>query len=226
MGVYVGLDVSLASVAICVIDEDGRVLWEGKAAGDPEAVRVTLEPWLGKIEQVGLEAGPTSEWMGGQLLAAGFQVACLETRHVKAALSAMVVKTDRNDARGIAQIVRAGWFKAVHVKSAGSQRHRTLTTARNFLVRSMAATEQAIRGLLRPFGLKVGAVTRRRFAGRVHELVADDLALAAIIQPLPRAHERLVAETAQLHRLVLQTVRADPICRRLMTMPGMGRSPH
>jgi transposase len=168
MGVYVGLDVSLASVAICVIDEDGRVLWEGKAAGDPEAVRVTLEPWLGEIEQLGLEAGPTSEWIGGQLLAAGFQVACLETRHVKAALSAMVVKTDRNDARGIAQIVRAGWFKAVHVKSAGSQRHRTLTTARKFLVRSMAATEQAIRGLLRPFGLKVGAVTRRRFAGRVH----------------------------------------------------------
>jgi transposase len=222
MGVYVGLDVSLASVAICVIDEDGRVLWEGKAAGDPEAVRVTLEPWLGKIEQLGLEAGPTSEWMGGQLLAAGFQVACLETRHVKGARSAMVVKTDRNDARGIAQIVRAGWFKAVHVKSAGSQRHRTLTTARKFLVRSMAATEQAIRGLLRPFGLKVGAVTRRRFAGRVHELVADDLALAAIIQPLLRAHERLVAETAQLHRLVLQTVRADPICRRLMTMPGIG----
>lgn len=161
MGVYVGLDVSLASVAICVIDEDGRVLWEGKAAGDPEAVRVKLEPWLGKIERLGLEAGPTSEWIGGQLLAAGFQVACLETRHVKAALSAMVVKTDRNDARGIAQIVRAGW-------------------------------------------------------------VADDLALAAIIQPLLHAHERLVAETAQLHRLVLQTVRADPICRRLMTMPGIG----
>lgn len=170
MGLYVGLDVSLASVAICVIDEDGRVLWEGKAAGDPEAVRVKLEPWLGKIERLGLEAGPTSEWIGGHLLAAGFQVACLETRHVKAALSAMVVKTDRNDARGIAQIVRAGWFKAVHMKSAGSQRHRTLTTARKFLVRSMAATEQAIRGLLRPFGLKVGAVTRRRFAGRVHEL--------------------------------------------------------
>jgi transposase len=222
MRAFVGLDVSLASVAICVIDDGGRVAWEGKTASEPEAVSAALAPWSEVLERVGLEAGPTSEWIGGSLGAAGFPVACLETRHVKAALSAMVVKTDRNDARGLAQIVRAGWFKEVHLKSPASQRHRTLTAARKFLVRSMTATEQALRGLLRPFGLKVGAVTRRRFGFRVRELVAADPVLAAIVDPLLAAHEHLVTETARLHRLLLQTVRADPVCRRLMTMPGIG----
>jgi transposase len=141
---------------------------------------------------------------------------------VKAALAAMTVKTDRNDARGLAQIVRTGWFRPVHIKSAASQRHRTLATARKFLVRSMTATEQAIRGLLRPFGLKVGAVTRRRFRARVWDLVTNEPTLSAIMEPLLAAHEQLVTEAARLHRLLLQVVRRDPVCRRLITMPGIG----
>jgi transposase len=222
MGLFVGLDVSLETVSICVVDADGLVVWETRVAGEPEAVLDALRTRIDHVSRIGLEAGPTSEWIAGRLLQAGLPVVCLETRHVKAALSAMTVKTDRNDARGLAQIVRSGWFKAVHLKSAGSQRLRTLAAARKVMVRTVTANEQAVRGLLRPFGLKVGAVTRRRFGDRVRSLVASDVLLEAIVEPLLRAHERLCLELAALHRLVLRAVRSDAVCRRLMTMPGIG----
>ena len=222
MSLSVGVDVSLDAVSICIVDQAGCIVWEARVGGDPEAVLGALKSRADHISQIGLEAGPTSEWIAGRLLEAGLPVVCLETRHVKAALSAMTVKTDRNDARGLAQIVRSGWFKAVHLKSAGSQRLRTLTAARKAMVRAVTANEQAIRGLLRPFGLKVGAVTRRRFGNRVRNLIEVDPLLLAIVEPLLRAHECLRVELAALHRLVLRAVRSDTVCRRLMTMPGIG----
>lgn len=222
MAVFVGLDVSLASVSICLVDENGALVREGKTDAEPEAIMDYLRPYCADLVRVGLEAGPMSEWIGGALQKAGLPAVCLEARQVKAALSAMVVKTDRNDARGIAQVTRTGWFKAVHIKSLDSQRSRTLVTARKFVVRAVASSEQAIRGLLRPFGLKVGAVTRRRFAARVHELLDQLPMLRSVIEPLLDAHAALVVQALRLHRQVLQTVRTDPVCRRLMTMPGIG----
>src|SRR4051812_46678942 len=137
MGVYAGLDVSLDAVAVCVVGEAGEILWQGKVLGDPDAATAVLHRWRDDLVRVGLEAGATSEWIGGHLVDEGFPVVCLESRHVKAALSAMTVKTDRNDAQGIAQIVRTGWFKAVHLKSALGQRLRTLTSARKAAVRAI-----------------------------------------------------------------------------------------
>ncbi|GMG85355.1 IS110-like element ISRhru3 family transposase [Paralimibaculum aggregatum] len=222
MGFSVGLDVSLESVSICIVDDAGCIVSEARVDGDPDAVLDALRLQADRISRIGLEAGPTSEWIAGRLLEAGLPVVCLETRHVKAALSAMTVKTDRNDARGLAQIVRSGWFKAVHLKSADGQRLRTLAAARKVMVRAVTANEQAIRGLLRPFGLKVGAVTRRRFGDRVRSLTGSDPLLATIVEPLLRAHDRLRLELAELHRLVLRAVRTDTVCGRLMTMPGIG----
>ena len=190
--------------------------------GDPDAVTAALGRWRDGLVRVGLEAGATSEWIGGHLVDEGFPVVCLESRHVKAALGAMTVKTDRSDAQGLAQIVRTGWFKAVHLKSATGQRLRTLTAARKAAVRAVTANEQVIRGLLRPLGLKMGAATRVRFEARVRELVGTDRLLVAIFEPLLLLHKSLRAAVADLHRLVLRAVRADPICRRLMTMPGIG----
>jgi transposase len=222
MGVYAGLDISLDAVAICVVDETGDMLWQGKVLGEPEAVTSTLRRWRDNLIRVGLEAGATSEWIGGHLVDEGFPVVCLESRHVKAALSAMTVKTDRNDAQGIAQIVRTGWFKSVHIKSASGQRLRTLTAARKAAVRAVTSNEQVIRGLLRPLGLKIGTVTRVRFEARVRHLIGTDELLLAIFEPLLQMHKGLRESLADLHRLVLGAVRADPSCRRLMTMPGIG----
>ncbi|HYI84954.1 MAG TPA: transposase [Acetobacteraceae bacterium] len=142
---------------------------------------------------------------------AGLPVVCMEARQVKAALSAMTVKTDRRDACGIAQIARTGWFRAVHVKSAASQEMRTLLAARRHLVRQVADGEQLIRGLLRPLGLKVGPVTRRRFAARVRELAEGRPSLPAIVEPLLGALAACMEQLSKLHVRVLEVVRDDPV---------------
>ena len=182
MRAFVGLDLSLNSVTICVVDGEGDVIWEGKAEGHPEAVLKAIEPWREYVGRIGRRArgrppsGSAAAWRRRVCPSSAWRAGT-----AKAALSAMVAKTDRGDARGIAQIARAGRFTGVHMKSPQSWRRRTPAAAREFLVRSMTATEQAIRGLLRPFGLEVGAVTRRRFADRVHELVGENPVLGAIV---------------------------------------------
>ncbi len=133
----------------------------------------------------------------------------------------MPVKTDRNDARAIAQVVRTGWFRAVHVKSALSQELRALLTARKLLVAKLRDLDSGIRGLLRGFGLKVGQVGERSFPSRIRELTGG-LSLEAVIEPLLRARSALIAERDHLHGLVMAAARQDEVCRRLMTVPGVG----
>jgi transposase len=141
---------------------------------------------------------------------------------VKAALSAMVVKTDRKDARGIAQLLRMGWFRPVHCKSPPAQEVRALLVGRKLLQSKLLDVELSIRGILRGFGLKVGIVSKGRFAGRIRELVAGQAMLERVIEPMLRAREALRAEYHALHRAMLGMVREDTTCRRLMTVPGVG----
>ncbi len=146
----------------------------------------------------------------------------LETRHVKAALSAMIVKTDRKDARGIAQLLRMGWFRPVHGKSAPAQEVRALLVARKQLQAKMRDVELSLRDLLRGFGLKVGEISKGQFAPRVRTLVAGHTMLERIAEAMLQAREALRTEFGKLHRAMLAIVRADDVCRRLMTVPGVG----
>ena len=146
----------------------------------------------------------------------------LETRHVKAALSAMVVKTDRKDARGIAQLLRMGWYRPVHCKSPPAQEVRALLVGRKLLQGKLVDVELSIRGILRGFGLKLGEVSKGRFAARVRELIAGQAMLERVIEPMLRAREALRTEYHGLHRAVLAIVREDATCRRLMSVPGVG----
>jgi transposase len=219
---YVGIDVSLEQSSVCVVDGSGTVVREAKVASEPAA----LANWLLQLElpvaRVGLEAGPLSQWLQAGLVAAGFETVLLETRHVKAALSAMVVKTDRKDARGIAQLLRMGWYRPVHCKSLPSQDMRALLTGRKLLLGKLTDVELGIRGLLRGFGLKVGPISKGRFAARVRELVAGHAMLESVAAAMLRGREALRTEVNLLHRQVLGLVRADATCRRLMTVPGVG----
>jgi transposase len=153
---------------------------------------------------------------------AGFEAVLLETRHVKAALSAMIVKTDRKDARGIAQLLRMGWYRPVHCKSPPAQEVRALLVGRKLLQGKLLDVELGIRGLLRGFGLKLGEVSKGRFAARVRELVAGQPMLERVVEPMLRAREALRCEFHVLHRAVLAIVREDAVCRRLMSVPGVG----
>ena len=172
--------------------------------------------------RIGLEAGPLSQWLHAALTQAGYEVVLLETRLGKAALSAMTVKTDRRDARGIAQLLRMGWYRPVHCKTLPSQEVRAILTARKTLLGKLIAIELSMRGILRGFGLKVGTVTRKSFEIRVRELTEGQSTLTAIMEGLLNARATLVAEVAKLHRELLTIARADRVCVRLMTGPGVG----
>src|SRR3712207_5168397 len=123
---YVGIDVSLELSSVCILDATGQIVKEAKVASEPEAL-ITVLTRLGlPLTRIGVEAGPLSQWLHAALVKAGFQAVLLETRHVKAALSALIVKMDRRDARGIAQLLRMGWFRSVRCKSAPAQEVRGL----------------------------------------------------------------------------------------------------
>jgi transposase len=219
---YVGIDVSLEFSSICVVDAAGKVVREAKVRSEPEALVGFLAGLEVMVVRVGLEAGPLSQWLHAGLTAAGHEAVLLETRHVKAALSAMVVKTDRRDARGIAQLLRMGWYRPVHSKSLVAQEVRALLGGRKMLLGKLLDLELSIRGILRGFGLKLGETTKSRFAGRVRELAAGQAMLEAVVEPMLRAREALRTEAAALHQRMLAVVREHEVCRRLMTVPGVG----
>ena len=163
-----------------------------------------------------------SQWLHAGLVAAGRDAVLLETRHVKAALSAMTVKTDRKDARGIAQLLRMGWYRPVHAKSAPCKDTRALLAGRKLLQGKLLDVELSIRGILRGYGLKVGEVSRGRFEARIRELTAGHAILETVIGAMLAARMALWNEFTRLHREMLKIARADRVCRRLMSAPGVG----
>jgi transposase len=222
MKYFAGLDVSLQETAICIVDEDGTVVSEGKAVSEPADLVRWLTATELTIERIGLEAGPLSPWLHAGLRAAGLPAICIETRRMKGATAAMAVKTDRNDARAIAQAMRVGWFTAVHVKTAQSQELRLLLSNRRLLLEKRVAIDNEIRGTLKAFGLKLGAVSVAGFEARALELLAEQPRLSAMVRPMLAARTALRQQCAVLHRMVLDAVRAGTVCRRLLSVPGVG----
>jgi transposase len=219
---YAGLDLSIKETAICIVDETRNIVREVKVATEP-AVTVALLNAAGLgYARVGLEAGPMSQWVVTGLLEAGLPVVCVETRHMKAVLKAQQVnKSDRNDARGIAQMMRVGLYKAVHVKTLASQQERALLTSRKLLRDKLQDVENELRGTLRNFGLRMGVVSSGHFEARVRELVAGHQPLGAIVAPLLAVRRVLREQLALLHKMVLDQVCSDRLCRRLRTVPGV-----
>src|SRR4051794_1326767 len=153
----VGLDISVKETAICIVDEARKVVRETKVATEPQAIITLLNGAGLEYARIGLEAGPLSQWLVNGLAEAELPVICVETRHMKAVLKAQQVnKSDRNDARGIAQMMRVGLYKPVHVKTLASQQKRMLLTSRKLLRDKLQDMENELRGTLRNFGLKVG----------------------------------------------------------------------
>ena len=218
---YVGLDVSARSVSLCVIDSDAHVVHERKMNVDPQAIAAHILGLDLDVVRVGLEAGMLSQHLYAGLAAAGLPIICVETRHMKAALSAQLNKTDRHDARGIAHMMRVGLYKPVHVKTPTSQRLRTVLTARQLLRAKLLDLENEVRGFLRNFGFDLGKVTARDFERRVREL-AGDTDLMVVVVPLLTARRTLKEGFAELDDLLVHLAREDAVCRRFMTVPGVG----
>jgi transposase len=219
---YAGIDVSLESSSVCVVDATGRVVREAKVGSEPEA----LIGWFGglgiELARIGLEAGPLSQWLYAGMRDAGLAAELLETRHVRDGFKAMPVKTDRKDARGIAQLMRLGWFRPVHCKSLPAQETRALLTARKLVQSKHHDTEMSLRGILRGFGLKMGKTSQRTFANRVRELVAGHPTLLVVAEALLAARAALGEQLSKLEKRVRSLARDDRRVRRLMSAPGVG----
>jgi len=223
MNYHTALDVSLRSVSICIIDEDGVIRFEDKVVSEVEEIVACLKRFSPEIRSVGFEAGTLTQYLSYGLQAAGYEVICMEARQVSAALSAMRNKTDKNDARGIAQILRSGWYSRVYVKSMKSHLIRVLLTSRRTVLEKCVDIENETRGLIRLLGIKLpGTVSHGAFDELVRPMVQTDAALATALIPQLDARLALYATYLKLDSQVTAMARKDAICQRLMTVPGVG----
>jgi transposase len=222
MDYYAGIDVSLEQSSICVVDASGKLLREAKVSSEPEALIAWFCGLPFGLSRIGLEAGPLSQWLYAAMKEAGLAVELLETRHVRDAFKAMPVKTDRKDARGIAQLMRLGWFRPVHCKSVPAQEVRALLTARKLVQSKLYDVEMSLRGILRGFGLKVGPTNVKSFTGRIKELAVGHPTLQAIAEALLSVHTVLARELAGFEKKVRSIARCDARVRLLMSAPGVG----
>ena len=220
---FAGLDVSVKDTSVCIVDDTGKIVREVKVASEPEALLAELTNPSYHFKRIGLEAGPPSQWLYSAIAEAGLPVLCVETRHMQAVLKAQINKTDRNDARGIAQMVRVGLYRPVYVKTLRSQKLRMLLTHRKLLQSKAIAVDNDLRASLRNFGLKVGFVGTTKFEARIKELVETLPDLAMLVEPLLVVRRVLHEQLGILHRRLLAIVRDNEVCRRLMTVPGVGR---
>lgn len=219
---YVGLDVSLKETSICVIDEAGKIVWRGRRDSTPEAIAEAVRKHARHAVRIGLESGQLSTWLYHGLKERGLPVICIDARHARAALSLKVNKTDDNDAEGIAQIIRVGWYREVTVKGFDCQAVRALLVARAQLVSQITTLKNCVRGILKTFGLVIRKGLRSQFPKQVREAIAADPVLAAIIEPTLRVLEAARAQLLVYDRAVIQRARRDETARQLMSVPGVG----
>ena len=223
MTYYAALDVGLHNTAVCIVDGDGDIVLERSVASEVDDLVACLQGFDGDIEAVGLEAGTLTQWLTYGFRDAGYRVVVMEARHVKSALGAMRNKTDRTDARGIAQILRTGWYREVHVKSLASHYTRALLSSRKALLNKCLDLENEVRGLLKIFGIKLAkGLGHGPFDKAARQPIEGDEGLAYALMPLLDVRLQLYQAYSELDRRVKTVANNDPICLLLMTTPGVG----
>lgn len=220
---FVGLDVSQQLTHVCVVDGEGRVVWRGTCRSTPEDIAATIRIRAPSAVRIGLETGPLSTWHWHALKKMGLPVICIDARHAKAALSTQINKTDKNDAFGLAQIMRTGWYREVGVKSLENHKVRAVLGARAQLVGMRTDIRNQIRGLLKVFGIVLERNRGKSFEEQVREVARSgndvlQLSLRSLLATL-----KTVCEQAEkLDRMTVGQAKEIPMCRHLMSIPGVG----
>jgi len=222
MTFFVGLDVSTKETAICVIDDAGERVWEGKSRTDPDAIATVLGRRAAGVEKVGIETGPLAVWLWHALAARGLPIVCLHARHAAAALKLQMNKTDRNDAFGLARLVRSGWYRPVAVRSIETHRLRALLITRDQLVGMSTALINKIRGLAKTFGILIGPGKGGTFARHVRAQLPDDPVLSALFESLLTLLRTIQERCHAIAKQLARVARQNRICRLMMTTPGVG----
>ena len=219
---YVGLDVSQKETSVCVVDQAGRSVYEGRVKSDPGALTELLRKRAPAAERIGFETGAMASWLWHELRRVDLPVVCIDARHAHAALSVRMNKSDQNDAKGLAEMVRVGWYREVKVKSEESQKVRTILVARSRLVSIRRDIENQVRSMIKEHGLLFRRAIGLQFRNQVKELVAADHQLRAVIDPLLSIHEHVCLQQTKFDEEVRRLAKADETTRRLMIVPGVG----
>lgn len=219
---YVGLDVSQDVTHICVVDRDGKKLWEGSCKSTPEAIGETIKKQAPDVVKIGLESGHLSTWHWHGLRDMDLPAICIDAYHAHGVLRLQMNKTDKNDAQGLAQIMRCNWYKEVTIKSFENHKSRALFRTRSNLVSMRTDVVNQIRGMLKTFGILIKGIAGVSFENRVQEIIADRTALAAPLQVQLDLLRVIKQKIDDLDELVLDHAYASQDCRVLMTIPGVG----
>jgi transposase len=219
---FVGLDASKKTTSVCVMDGAGTVVKEGTVETDPAAIVAYLRGEGRRYRRIGLESTGFAPWLYEGLAKAGLPIICIETRHAHGVLKARLNKTDRNDALGIAELMRVGVYKTVHVKTRESRDAKLLLTARRILKRKQRDVENLIRGALLQHGLKIAPRALRSFGQRAAQMSASDPVLGEVVTALLDVREVLIAKVNALEAKLAELVRDDRVCQRFLTVPGVG----
>jgi transposase len=219
---YVGLDVSQRETSVCVVSETGQLIFEGKAKSDPGDLTKLLRKHAPLAERIGFETGVMSSWLWHELRRVELPVVCIDARHAHAALSVRMNKSDQNDARGLAELVRVGWYREVRVKSEESQKIRAILVARARLVSMRRDIENQVRSLVKEYGLLFPRAIGQQFRNTVNDLLGEDHQLLIVVAPLLSIHEHICRQQSEFDDEVRRLAKQDETTQRLMTVPGVG----
>ncbi|KRB81550.1 IS110 family transposase [Noviherbaspirillum sp. Root189] len=222
MDQYVGLDVSQKLTAICVIDQDGKQLWRGNCATSPASIAAVLQQRAPRLQRAGMETGPLAVWLYHGLRRLGVPIDCIHARHAHAALASQLNKTDTNDAHGIAQLTRTGWYRPVEIKSMASHEVRLLLRARHKLVGLRTAMYNQIRGTLKTFGVVLAAGKGLTFEQLVLSQTPRSSLIQHVIHALLDTWRHLNLQIRDFDKAIARLANTSHVCRRLMTVPGVG----
>lgn len=232
MKYYVGLDISNIDTSICIVDEDGNIVKEAKVLTDPDSIHSYFKKTGLKFEKIGFETGALSNWLYTKLKASGWSVICIDSRFMSAILSTNVNKTDRNDARSIANAIRCKNYKEVHIKSLESIKTNCLLTSRKSLVKQKLQLNNVIRGSLKTFGIKLPKGKKHIREAIKEALAFDEFTLEkdnlssnvdwSVIEALIVCCEKMEEQLEILERKLESLAKNDLIIQRLMTHPGVG----
>jgi transposase len=214
---YAGLDVSDKSTAVCVIDAAGVVVSEASVETEPVAIARALKPYRRVLSRVAHESGAKAPWLQKELVRRRFPIVCLDARAASGVLAAQRNKTDKNDARALAQLVRTGWYSPAHTKSDESFRMRLLLTHRRQLMRKAQAIDLCLRGSLKVFGGYIEKKERVKLPAKKRDAMIEGLGDAMV-----RARNAITKEVKKLDVQVQTCAKRDPVCRRFMAIPGVG----
>jgi transposase len=223
MAIFAGLDVGGKKTAVCIVDRSGKIIWQGTVDTHPEMIAAALKRWQGRLDKVGLESGPFTPHLHRALVAMGYPMVCMDARRAADAIKSRRIKSDKADAWALAEMLRTGWFTAVHVKSVDSHRIKTLLGARDQLVKIKRSLGNQVRGLLRPFGIRLPSrVGTKKFAEAAHQATQNDPIMSASIRALLEALVSIDAQVGKLDAELKELAGRSEVAWRLMSVPGVG----